>query len=105
MTEGALYLAVLGLLDLGLGTIIRGSAGAIAALFGLLFVPQILVQLLPHSWQATIAPYVPMEAGNQIFSLHHEAANLGAWAGFGVFCLYAAVALGVGFVLINRRDA
>jgi len=102
---GGLYLAVLGLLGLGLGAIIRVSAGAISALFGLLFVPQILAELLPRSWQATITPYVPMEAGSQIFSAHHEAGNLGAWSGFGVFCLYAAVALGVGFVLINRRDA
>lgn len=96
---------MLGLFGLGVGAIIRVSAGAIAALFGVLFVPQILVQLLPEAWQATIGPYVPMEAGSQIFSAHHEVGNLGAWTGFGVFCLYAAVALGVGFVLINRRDA
>lgn len=103
MTGGALYLSVLGLL--GLGAIIHGSAAAIAALFSLLFMPQILVQLLPHSWQATVGPYVPMQAGSQIFSAQHEAGNLGAWAGFGVFCLYAVAALGVGFVLIDRRDA
>jgi ABC-2 type transport system permease protein len=105
VTGGGLYLAVLGLLGLGLGAIIRGSAGAIAALFGLLFVPQILVQLLPQSWKATIGPYVPMQAGSQIFSAHPEAGALGPWTGFGVFCLYAVVALGLGLVLINRRDA
>ena len=32
-----LYLAVLGLLSLGLGTLLRKTAGAIAALFGILF--------------------------------------------------------------------
>jgi hypothetical protein len=105
VTGGGLYLAVLGLFGLGLGAIIRVSAGAIATLFSVLFVPQILAQLLPQSWRATIGPYAPMEAGSQIFSLHHEAGNLGAWSGFGVFCLYAAVALAVGFVVINRRDA
>ncbi|MEO8899638.1 MAG: hypothetical protein ABI352_02200 [Candidatus Dormibacter sp.] len=46
-----------------------------------------------------------MEAGNQVFSAHQEAGNLGAWAGFGVFCLYAVMALAAGFVVINRRDA
>jgi ABC-2 type transport system permease protein len=35
---GGLYLGVLGLLALGLGTVIRHSAGAIATLLGLLFV-------------------------------------------------------------------
>ena len=105
VTGGGLYLAVLGLLGLGLGAIIRVSAGAIAAFFGVLFVPQIFAELLPQSWQAKITPYVPMEAGSQIFSVHHNTGSLGAWSGFGVFCLYAAVALGVGFVKISRRDA
>jgi ABC-2 type transport system permease protein len=102
---GGLYLAALGLLGLGLGAIIRASAGAIAALFSLLFVPQILAELLPQTWKTTVGRYVPMEAGSQIFSQHREAGALGPWAGFGLFCLYAATALTVGFVLINRRDA
>jgi len=105
VTGGGLYLAVLGLFGLGLGAIIRGSAGAIAVLFSVLFVPQILLELLPQSWQTMIGPYLPMEAGSQIYFLRHAAGSLGAWSGFGVFCLYAAVALGAGFVLIDRRDA
>jgi len=27
------------------------------------------------------------------------------WTGFSVFCLYAAAALGAGFILIAHRDA
>jgi len=34
-----------------------------------------------------------------------ESHMLGPWAGFGVFCLYAAAALAAGFALIGRRDA
>lgn len=102
---GGLYLTVLGLLGLGLGVIIRSSAGAIAALFTVLFVPQVLVELLPQSWKTTIGPYVPMEAGSQIFSQHHEAGALGPWTGFGIFSLYAVVALIAAFTLIHRRDA
>ena len=102
---GGLYLAVLGLLGLGLGAIIRSSAGAIATLFGLLFVPPILLTLLPHTWQTTIGPYLPMDAGSQIFIAHQEPGGLGAWPGFTVFCGYAALALVTGLVLINHRDA
>ena len=102
---GGLYLAILGLLGLGLGAIIRSSAGAIAALFTLLFVPQILVELLPSAWKTTVGRYVPMEAGSQIFSQRHEAGALGPWTGLGVFSLYATVAVIAGLVLINRRDA
>jgi len=102
---GGLYLAVLGLLGLGLGAIVRSSAGAIATLFTLLFIPQVLVELLPDAWKTTIGRYLPMEAGAQIFSQHHEAGALSPWLGFGVFALYAIAALIAAFVLINRRDA
>ncbi len=103
---GGLYLVVLGLLGLGLGAIIRSSAGTIATLFGLLFVPSVLVSLLPHSWQTTVGPYVPMQAGSQIFvAAQHDPNSLGAWTGFGVFCLYTAMALAIGFALIKHRDA
>ena len=106
VSGGGLYLAMLGLLGLGLGAVIRVSAGAIATLFGLLFVPSILLAMLPHTWQTTIGPYVPMQAGEQIYvAVSHEAAALAPWTGFAVFTLYAALALGAGFFLIIRRDA
>ena len=63
---GGLYLTVLGLFGLGLGAIIRGGAGAIAALLGALLLPRVVLELLPRSWQETIGPYVPLEAGSQI---------------------------------------
>jgi ABC-2 type transport system permease protein len=96
---------VLGLLGLGLAAVIRSSAGAIASVLALLFLPPILVNVLPHSWNTAISPYVPMQAGEQIYLAHPSAGGLGAWAGFGVFCLYAAVALVAGFFVISRRDA
>lgn len=105
VSGGGLYLAVLGLLGLGLGIILRASAGTIATLFGLLFVPSIVIGLLPGTWQTTIGPYLPMAAGSDIFiAAHNEAGSLGPWAGFGVFSLYAVVALVAGFLLITRRD-
>jgi hypothetical protein len=105
VTGAGLYLAVLGLLGLGLGAVIRFSAGAVAVLFGVLFVPSILITLLPQSWQDTIGPYLPMNAGVTIYSVHHQAHTLQPWTGLGVFCLYAAAALVGGFLLIKRRDA
>ena len=102
---GGMFLTVLGLLGLGLGATIRSSAGAIATVFGLLFVPSFLVHLLPQSWSTTISPYIPMEAGDQIYLAHQAQGSLGPWTGFSVFCLYAAAALGAGFILIAHRDA
>jgi hypothetical protein len=67
-------------------------------------VPQILVELLPAMWRTTIGPYVPMEAGSQIFSQHGKPGALSPWSGFAVFSLYALVALVAAFILIKRRD-
>jgi hypothetical protein len=105
VTGGGLYLAVLGLFGLGLGAVIRSSAGAVAALFGVLFVPTILMSLLPGSWQDAAGRYLPMEAGETVYSVQHQAHTLAAWTGFGVFCAYAAAALIAGFALISHRDA
>ena len=70
---GGLYLTVLGLLGLGLGAILRSSAATIATLFGLLFVPSILISILPDSWQTLVKPYLPMNSGEQIYiAVHHE---------------------------------
>jgi len=105
VTGAGLYLTVLGLLGFGLGAVIRSSAGAVAALFGLLFIPTLLAALLPAGWQDTIGPYLPMNAGESIYTVQHQAHTLQSWPGLGVFCLYAAAALAAGFVLISRRDA
>jgi len=102
---GGLYLAALGLFGLGLGAVIRSSAGSVATLFGVLFVPSLIITLLPQSWQNPIGPYLPLQAGEAIYTVKAPTGVLGAWPGFGVFSLYAAAALAAGFVLINHRDA
>jgi ABC-2 type transport system permease protein len=103
---GAMYLAVLGALGIGLGTILRRTAGAIAALVGLLLILPILVNFLPSPWNTDISKYLPLQAGNNVF---HTAAqsntDLSLWVGFGVFCAYAVASLALGAVLLARRDA
>jgi hypothetical protein len=103
---GGLYLAVLGLLGMGIGAVIRAGAGSIATLFGLLFVPNIFFELLPSSWRNSVGPYLPMNAGSAItVASRRDSSTLPPWTGLGIFCLYALVALVAGFVLIKRRDA
>jgi ABC-2 type transport system permease protein len=102
---GGLFLGVLGLFGLGLGTVLRSSSGGVAALLGLMFVPPVLLELLPHALKDSVGPYVPLVAASTIFSTRPEAGALGTWTGFGLFCLYAAAALAAAFVLIDHRDA
>ena len=101
----ALYLTVVGLLAVGLGFILRNTAGGIATLFGLLLVLPAIVHVLPSNWAANISPYLPSEAGSALFTLNPDPGMLAPWVGFGVFCAYAAAAIGIGAVLLRRRDA
>jgi ABC-2 type transport system permease protein len=102
---GGLYLAVLGLLALGIGAIIRHTAGAVAAVFGLVLVVPGIAIFLPSSWSNTISPYLPSNAGRAVFSVTLQPHTLAPWTGFAVFCAYAAAALLVAGFLLTRRDA
>ena len=102
----ALYLAVAGLLGLGLGGLLRSTAGGISALFGLLFAVQIVAGFLPGSWSQDVGRYLPGQAGLAVTTVRPDpASSLSPWAGFGVFCLYAAVLLGLAAVRMRRGDA
>jgi len=101
-----LYLAVLGLFSLAIGLLIRHTAGAIATAIGVVFVLPILTGFLPESWGKHINAYLPEQAGQVVFAAHANAGQLlSAWEGFGVFCLWTVVLLGLGAYLLQRRDA
>jgi ABC-type transport system involved in multi-copper enzyme maturation permease subunit len=108
VTGAGLYLAVLGLLALGLGTVIRRTAGAVAAVTGLFLVLPVLVQGLPLAWQAAITRYLPSAAGQAIIGrtkFTPPGHLLSPWTGFALFCAYAAAALTAAAVVLSRRDA
>lgn len=100
-----LYLTVVALLGIALGFIIRSTAGGIAALFGILLVLPGILAILPQTWQDHIGPYLPGNAGAALYDLHPEGVSLAPWAGFGVFCLYAAFALVIAAAVLRRRDS
>jgi ABC-2 type transport system permease protein len=99
----ALYLTVIGLFGLGLGAIVRNTAGGIAAFAGIMFVLPPLMNVLPSSWNAAASPYLPLQAGERVMALH-RGDQLAPWTGFGVLCAYAAAALVISAVLLQRRD-
>jgi ABC-2 type transport system permease protein len=101
----ALYLTVVAVLAIGLGFIIRSTAGGIAALFGLLLVLPAIGHVLPSTWQQHILPYLPSNAGGALYTLRPDPGTLAPWTGFGVMCLWAVVAVISAGVLLRRRDA
>jgi ABC-type transport system involved in multi-copper enzyme maturation permease subunit len=101
----ALFLTVLALLAVGLGGLLRSTAGGIATFVGLLFVLPGIVGILPASIDHAINPYLPLTAGFAVATSTSEGHQLGPWTGFAVFCGYAAVALVAAAIRISRSDA
>lgn len=100
-----LYLGGVAALAVGIGFIIRNTAGGIATLFGLLLVIDGIAHALPESWQRWIVPYLPSEAGSSVFSLARDQNTLAAWTGFAVLCAWAAASVLLGWWTLSRRDA
>jgi ABC-type transport system involved in multi-copper enzyme maturation permease subunit len=101
----ALYLTAVGLLGLGLGALLRNTAGAISAMFGVLFGLQIVVGFLPGTLSDQIYRYLPVPAGVAVTHARPDPASLRPWTGLAVFCLYTAVVLGLAAWRLRRRDA
>ncbi|HLQ52866.1 MAG TPA: hypothetical protein VK162_01195 [Streptosporangiaceae bacterium] len=102
---------VLGLFGLGLGAIIRHTPAAIAVFAGAVYILAQIVGAAVHA----VAAYMPiLIIGNSLSTTKPQSCGgnaaqcphfLSAWAGLGVLCLYAAVALVIGGWLLARRDA
>ncbi len=104
-----LYLTVLGLLALGLATIIRHTAGAISAFVGVVLVLPLIVQALPASISNAVARYLPANIGLVMFSTAGAPDRIGyafsPWTGFAILLLYTVVILAIGCWVLVRRDA
>lgn len=102
----AIYLTLIGLLGLGLGFLIRNTAGAIATLFGIVLVAPILAQALPNPYSTDVSKYLPLMAGQRVIETVMPDPNLlSPWAGIGVLALYAVAALIAGAIMLARHDA
>jgi ABC-type transport system involved in multi-copper enzyme maturation permease subunit len=105
---------------LAIGTILRRSAGAVAAVIVVIVLPYLLTvttPLLPAGpteWLARVTPAAAFAvqqtliAYPQVSNLYTPSAGyypLAPWAGFAVLCGWAAVALAVAAWTLKRRDA
>jgi ABC-type transport system involved in multi-copper enzyme maturation permease subunit len=103
-----LFICLLGLLALGLGTIIRHTAGAICAFVGILLLVPLIVQALPNQLADDIRRFMPEEIANQIVTTNrfsHDAGSFSPWVGMLVLTVEATALLVIGGSLLQRRDA
>jgi hypothetical protein len=95
-------LALLGLLALGLGVIIRHTAGALAAFVGLTFLLPVLLQRIPGS----PAPFAPEQIlASSVAAVVPQPDQLSAPVGFGMMAVYSVAVLALAAALFARRDA
>jgi ABC-2 type transport system permease protein len=97
----AVYMALIALLSLGAGAILRHSAGAITAIVALLFGPFLVAAMVPEpTWRAIMSAVPTAGLAGQ-----EHGAPSSPWVGLVVTAAWAAGALLVGLWLLRRRDA
>ena len=97
--------ALVGLIGLSLGAILRHTAGAITASVAVLFVLPLVLMALPASWEQPVEEYWPTEAGSQLEQVTRQAHALTAWWGTGDLALFVVVLLVIAGYALVKRDA
>jgi hypothetical protein len=103
----AVYLATVALFSLGVTALLRHTAAAISTVFAVLWVPLIVISMLPMDVGLKLARFCPMLAGLSIQRSVQtdDAIPIAPGVGLLVACAYAAAALAAGSWLVARRDA
>jgi ABC-type transport system involved in multi-copper enzyme maturation permease subunit len=103
---GAVLLTtVTGSLCIGLGTILRRTAGGISLFVVVFFVLPGLIAILPSSTADAIDPYLPSNAGTAVAQAVQDAHRFSPWGGFALFCGYTVAVLVVAARALLARDA
>ena len=103
---GGAYPALIALMALGLGAVIRHTAGAICAVVGILFVLPLILVPLGTSIQNSVGQFMPMLiAENSLTAVKPQSHTLSPGLGLSMLCVYAVVALAAGGWALARRDA
>ncbi|HEY3562482.1 MAG TPA: ABC transporter permease [Kribbella sp.] len=100
---GGLYLSAIALLAVGLGTIVRATAGALATLVGIVFLVPALAGLFP-SWIQGVFDFWPTLGAAAIFNTVPDPDFPHPWLNLGGLWIGVAAVLTAAFVVFRRRD-
>jgi ABC-2 type transport system permease protein len=106
-TGSVLYLCLIALLAFGVGTLVRDTASAVAAVLGPLYLLPLVAAVVTNPvWQMRLQRYSPMSAGLSVQSTQDlDTQRIGPWAGLALLSAYAAAALIAGLLAFTARDA
>jgi hypothetical protein len=110
LVGNAVLLTAFALLGLGLGTLLRRSSGAIAAVFVLGIVPLFAASIVPAAarwimWLTPAGGFAVQRVKPPSIQVAEPWAQINPLVGLGVACAYAAVALALAAWQLERRDA
>lgn len=100
---GGLYLALIALLAVGLGTIMRATAGALATLVGIVFLVPALAGLFP-SWMRGVFDFWPTLGGAAALGTVPDPDFPHPWWNLAGLAVGVAGVLAAAFVVLRRRD-
>lgn len=98
-------MAAIALIGTALGAMLRSPAGAISAMFGLVFILPGAVSGFPSPWNERIGKFLPSVDIGQLVSQHADPAMLSRPWSFVVLVAYPVVFMGLAAYLLKRRDA
>ncbi len=99
------YLAVLALIGLAFGALLRHTAWAICAVFGLVFILPGVVSAFPAPWGDRIGKFLPTDCIGQLIAQQPHANDLSRPWSFVVIVAYPVVLLAVAHYVLRKRDA
>ncbi len=108
--RSGLYLALITLFVLGLGFIIRNTAGTIATFVAIILIIPAILGVLPASIKRPIVEHMPSALGSSMASTHQRTTDFAGtlidpWGATALLAIYVLVMLLLAWVLLKRRDA
>ncbi|HJP79903.1 MAG TPA: ABC transporter permease [Pseudonocardiaceae bacterium] len=101
-----LLVTMVGLVALGLGTVIRSTAGMLVSMITLLFVLPSIVVFLPSPWNLRIDAILPLHLATALANSTSTISSPLSPAVAGLLMIgYVVVAIGAGAFVISKRDA
>ncbi|KAE8764754.1 ABC transporter permease subunit [Georgenia thermotolerans] len=102
------FLVASSLFALGVGTLLRSTAGAITGSLVILFLLPVILQFIQIDWVQDIVSFLPMPAANGFLSVSDTFGSndlLSPWQAVAVVAAYPVVTLAAAAVVLRRRDA
>jgi ABC-2 type transport system permease protein len=103
----SLYLALVAVFSLGVGMMVRASAGGIGIVLAFLLVVPTILQLIPADWAQDIHPYLLATAGTNMFAPTEITGPevLTTWEDLLVVLGWVAASVAGAATLLVKRDA